>query len=246
MLVTSGDSISQLLVLFAGAFGAAALSGSAGFGGALLLLPMLTHTVGTTWAVPLLTLAQIVGNASRMALGFRAIAWRPVALFLSTGLPGAVLGALCFISIPKSTIIRVIGAAIVVFVLLRLSGRLKFAAGPWTLVTMGALSGFLSGLVGSAGPLGSAVFLSLGLPPMAYIASDATASLLIHTIKTVMYQRHVGLPAHLWSVALLLGVAMILGTWASKRLVESLPPERFRHYVSVLLGIIALQMMIFG
>ena len=246
MLVTAGGSIYELAVLFLGAFGAAALSGSAGFGGALLLLPMLTHTVGSTWAVPLLTLAQIVGNASRMALGFGEIRWRPVALFLSTGLPGAVLGALCFVSIPKSTIIRVIGAAILAFVVLRLSGRLRFAAGKWTLVTVGAISGFLSGLVGSAGPLGSAVFLSLGLPPVAYIASDATASLLIHTVKTVMYQHHVGLPANLWSLALLLGTAMVLGTWVSKRLVERLPPERFRHYVSVLLGVIALQMILFG
>ena len=246
LLAIFSGSPGQLVALFMGAFAAAALSGSAGFGGALLLLPMLTHTVGSTWAVPLLTLAQIVGNASRMALGFREIRWRPVALFLSTGLPGAILGALCFVSIPKSTIIRVIGSAILAFVVLRLSGRLQFAAGKWTLVTVGALSGFLSGLVGSAGPLGSAVFLSLGLPPIAYIASDATASLLIHSIKTVMYQRHVGLPAHLWSLALLLGLAMILGTWVSKRLVERLPPERFRGYVSVLLGVIALQMIVFG
>ncbi len=248
MLVTAGDAdaMTQLAVLFFGAFTAAALSGSAGFGGALLLLPLLTHSVGSTWAIPLLTLAQLVGNASRMALNFREIKWRPVGLFLSTGLPGAMLGALCFVAIPKATIIRVIGAAILVFVVLRLSGRLRLAAGKWTLVFMGAISGFLSGLVGSAGPLGSAVFLSLGLSPAAYIASDATASLLIHAVKTVMYHRHVGLPAHLWTLALILGLAMILGTWVSKRLVERLPPERFRHYVSVLLGIIALQMMIFG
>lgn len=40
---------------------AAAVSGVAGFGGALLLLPLLTHTVGARAAVPLLTVAQRVG-----------------------------------------------------------------------------------------------------------------------------------------------------------------------------------------
>ena len=41
----------------------------------------------------------------------------------------------------------------------------------------GAVTGLLSGLVGSAGPIGAAVFLSLGLPPLVYVASDATASI---------------------------------------------------------------------
>jgi len=157
-----------------------------------------------------------------------------------------VLGALCFVSIPKSTIIRVIGAAILTFVALRLSGWLQFSAGKWTLVIVGAVSGFLSGLVGSAGTVGSAVFLSLGLPPVAYVASDATASLLIHVVKTATYQRHFALPPHLWSLALLLGLAMVLGTWASKRIIEGLAPDRFRQFVSILLGVIAVQMMIFG
>lgn len=59
----------MLAVLFLAAFAAATISGAAGFGGALLLLPLLDHVVGTTVAVPLLTLAQAVGNASRVGLG---------------------------------------------------------------------------------------------------------------------------------------------------------------------------------
>lgn len=51
-----------MLVLFVSAFAAAAISGSAGFGGALLLLPLLVGTVGVTHAVPLLTMAQLIGN----------------------------------------------------------------------------------------------------------------------------------------------------------------------------------------
>ena len=51
--------------LFVGAFIAAAVSGAAGFGGALLLLPLLNRTVGSSLAVPLLTLTQLLGNASR-------------------------------------------------------------------------------------------------------------------------------------------------------------------------------------
>lgn len=234
------------LLLFIGAFIAAAISGAAGFGGALLLLPLLTHTVGAELAVPLLTLAQFVGNLSRVAVGFRQIHWRPVGWFLAAALPAAVLGALSFITIPKAVVVRLIGVAILGFVVLRWFGRLQFAAGTRTLLAGGALTGFLSGLVGSAGPLGAAVFLSLGLPPVAYIASEATTALTLHATKTVVYQSHLSLSAGAWLLALSLGVAMILGTWASKRFIERLHPDRFRLFVTVLLAVIALQMIVFG
>jgi hypothetical protein len=37
-------------------------------------------------------------------------------------------------------------------------------------------------------------------------------------------------------------MGMILGTWASKRVIERLPVELFQQFVTVLLGIIAAQM----
>lgn len=246
MTSLAGVSLGDLMFMSGGAFAAAALSGSAGFGGALLLLPLLTRAVGPERAVPLLTLAQIVGNAARMTLGFSKIRWGLVGVFLCAGIPGAVLGALCFTSIPKAAIVRLMGGAILAFTLMHRSQRLRFAVGPRTLATVGAGSGFLSGLVGSAGPLGSAVFLSLNLPPVAYVASDGAASLLIHLAKTATYQKKSALPADVWSLALLLGLAMILGTWTSRRLIERLDPERFRRYVAVILGFVACKMMILG
>ncbi|MEW5920536.1 MAG: sulfite exporter TauE/SafE family protein [Bacillota bacterium] len=74
-------------------FIAAFVSGAAGFGGALLLLPVVTACVGAEVAVPVLTLAQLIGNLSRMAFGFRQIDWKSVGLFCATALPLAALGA---------------------------------------------------------------------------------------------------------------------------------------------------------
>lgn len=45
---------------------------------------------------------------------------------------------------------------------------------------------FLSGLAGSVGPLGAAVFLSLGLPPVAYVASEASTATSMHIVKTII------------------------------------------------------------
>ena len=50
----------------------------------------------------------------------------------------------------------------------------------------GGIVGLLSGLVGSAGPLGAAIFLSLGLPPVAYVASEAVTAFVMHGVKIIV------------------------------------------------------------
>lgn len=233
-------------LLFIAAFAAATLSGSAGFGGALLLLPLLVGTVGVVHAVPLLTIAQLIGNLSRAGFGFSQIHWQPVAVFLLGAVPLSILGAISFVQLPKEIFTRAIGAAILVFVALKYFDILKIKINNAFLVTSGAVVGFLSGLVGSAGPLSAAIFLSLGLPPVAYIASEASTALVMHGLKMVVYQHYLALDREFWVLAGLMGVAMILGTWTAKRLIESIPRETFERFVTVLLLIIACYMAVHG
>jgi uncharacterized protein len=236
----------QYVLLSIAAFLAAAISGAAGFGGALLLLPVLTGTVGTIQAVPLLTLVQLIGNLSRVGFGFKQIKWKPVAMFLIGAVPLCVAGALLFAELPKSIINRCIGAAILLFTLLKLSGVLKLKPSNALMVVGGGLVGFLSGLVGSAGPLGAVIFLTLGLPPVAYIASEATTALVMHGVKTIVYQSTLHVDPKVWLLAGLMGLAMILGTWASKKVIERLNPKKFQLFVSILLILMAAYMIIHG
>ncbi len=89
-------------------FAAAFISGTAGFGGALLLLPVVTLCVGAETAVPVLTIAQLLGNLSRMAFGIKQIDWKLVGLFCATALPLAALGAFGFSVLPKDIVTRCI------------------------------------------------------------------------------------------------------------------------------------------
>ncbi len=236
----------DLALLLMAAFFAALLSGAAGFGGALLLLPMLVATVGVEQAVPLLTIAQFIGNLSRAGLGWRQIHWAPVGWFLLGALPLSLVGALLFVQLPKEWVMRAIGAAILLFVALKVAGVIKLRGGRGLLLVGGALVGLLSGLVGSAGPLGATVFLSLGLPPVAYVASEAVTALAMHGVKTLIYQQFIPLDARFWMLAALLGVAMILGTWLAKRIIERLPRTLFQNLVTLLLVAIALYMLLLG
>jgi uncharacterized protein len=62
-------------------------SGAAGFGGALLLLPVLSNILGVKTAVPVLTIMQLLGNLSRVWFGRTQISWKPVGYFLPGALP---------------------------------------------------------------------------------------------------------------------------------------------------------------
>ena len=105
-------------VLILSSFIAAFVSGAAGFGGALLLLPVVTACVGAEVSVPVLTIAQLIGNLSRMAFGIKQIDWKSVELFCATALPLAALGAFGFSVLPKDMVTRCIGGVLIILVLI--------------------------------------------------------------------------------------------------------------------------------
>jgi uncharacterized membrane protein YfcA len=233
------------VILFIGSFCAAAISGAAGFGGALLLLPLLSKTVGTTLAVPILTIASLIGNLSRAFFGFKQVKWKPVFVFTLGAVPMSALGALSFINAPKGIITRGIGAGIILFVILKYFKILKFQPGNRTMLIGGGILGFLSGLIGSAGPIGAALFLSLDLSPVSYVASEAVTAAVMHITKTIIYQKYLGIGLYALGTGLFMGVAMIAGTWVGKKLIDKMPKEKFVKFVGILLTIIGLQMLIF-
>lgn len=240
------NSISTYVFLFIGSFFAAALSGTAGFGGALLLLPLLSKTIGTTMAVPILTIAQLIGNLSRAFLGIKQIKWKPVCMFTLGAVPMSIIGAFSFIEVPKEIITRGIGFAIIVFIALKYFKVLKFEPSNKTMLIGGAVVGSISGLVGSAGPIGAALFLSLNLPPVSYIASEAVTAVAMHISKTVVYQKYLDIGLQALYIGLFMGSAMIAGTWLGKKVTDKMPKEKFIKFVGTLLTIIGLQMLIFG
>jgi uncharacterized membrane protein YfcA len=161
-------------------------------------------------------------------------------------IPASIVGSLCFVELPRSLVTRVIGVMLLAMVLAKWSNRLSVTMNASRLGAAGAAVGFLSGLVGSAGPLGAAAFLSLDLPPVSYIATEATTAVSMHAAKMLVYGHFVPFDADAWRLAALLSVAMIVGTWLGKKTVERLSVERFRLVVGGLLAVLAVQMIVFG
>lgn len=119
----------MLLLLLLASWLAATLSGAAGFGGALVLLPVFSATIGVKAAVPVLTIAQIAGNASRVWFGRREIRWRPTTYFLAGAIPASLAGSTLFVSLPARPVLVALGVLLIGVVLLRRLGITRFDFG---------------------------------------------------------------------------------------------------------------------
>ena len=235
--------IINLIIIFIIGFLAATISGAAGFGGALVLLPVLTSIVGIKAAIPILTIGQIFGNASRVWFGRQELKFHPIIYFLLTAIPFTILGSYLFADIDSRKIKIGIGVFFILLVIYRRTRIKKTLIGDKGMLLGGGLTGFLSGLTGSAGPIGAAFFLGLNLTPTAYIASEAFTALIMHLTKTIVYNRYslIGLTDVYYG--LFIGLAMILGSWTGKKIIERISREKFLLLVEILLLVSGLQLI---
>ncbi len=211
---------------------ASTLAGVTGFGGAALLLPALVLAVGTRDAVPILTIAQLVGNGSRVWFNRRELNGRVVGWFALGGVPFALLGGVLFARAPLAGLTRLLGAFLLVIVLWRrLRPKTEVHFPVQAFAAVGAGSSFLSALIGSVGPLMAPFFLAFGLVKGAYIGTEALATVTMHVAKLVAYRGTGILPATSIAAGLAMGPVMILGSWIGKRIVDRLPERVFVYLI---------------
>ncbi len=209
-------------------FLAATLAAVAGFGGAAVLLPVLVWTFGVREAIPILTVAQLIGNASRVWFNRRELHGRVVAWFALGGVPMALIGGLLFAKAPLAALTRLLGVFLILIVVWRhVRPNAKWRPSLPAFAGIGAGAGFLSALLGSVGPLMAPFFLAYGLVKGAYIGTEALSTVVMHVTKLIAYRRAAILPLHAVSMGLMLGPVMVLGSFTGKRIVDKLPERVF-------------------
>jgi uncharacterized membrane protein YfcA len=185
----------------------------------------------------------MMGNFSRAGLGYKEIQWRPVIYFCLGALPAAVIGSMVFVELPSGLIMQAIAVFLLAIVMLR-HLNVKYALSEKWFIPWGALVGFLSAVLGSAGPIGAVAFLSLNLAPTAYVASEAVTAVLMHLTKTVVYGRYALLTAQDLITGVILGLAMVAGSWTARRFIKNISGKVFGYFVDVLLIVAAFSLFI--
>lgn len=215
---------------------AGTISGIVGFGSSIMLMPVLVIVFGPLKAVPIMAIAAIMANFSRILVWWREVDWRATLVYSVTAVPAAALGARTLLELPP----RIMEGALGVFFLLMIPARrwllshnLKLKI--WHLAIVGAVIGYVTGIVVSTGPINAPFFLAYGLTKGAYLATEAAGSLAVYISKSLVFRSFGALPWDAIGQGLIIGSSLMAGSFLAKRFVLKMDAERFRHLMDGLL-----------
>src|SRR4051794_25912570 len=208
---------------------AGTISGIVGTGSSIMLVPVLVYEFGPKEAVPIMAVAAVMANLSRILAWWREVDWRACAAYSITGIPAAALGARTLLELPSRAVDIAIGVFLIAMVPVRhwlARHRLKISL--WHLAVGGAVIGYLTGIVVSTGPLSVPLFLFYGLSKGAFLATEAASSLGLYLSKSATFQRFGALNADIALKGLAAGASLMFGAFIAKRFVLRLEPDAFR------------------
>ena len=228
-----------LLGLLAGTVG-----GVIGFGTSILLMPALVLVFGPREAVPIMAVASIMANASRVAVWWRDVDWRCALAYSAAAAPAAALGAVTLLHLSTGLIEAALGLFFIAMVpLRRWMARQNWRLGLPHMALVGGVVGFITGVVVSTGPINTPFFLAYGLVKGAFLATEALASLVVFVVKAATFGSLGALPLASVAKGLLIGSAIMVGSWLAKRWVLRLDPAHFRALIEGMLVLAGLTLL---
>jgi uncharacterized protein len=215
---------------------AGTISGIIGTGSSIMLVPVLVYAYGPKEAVPIMAIAAIMANVSRIFAWWRDVDWRACAAYSVTGIPTAALGARTLLVLPSHVVDVCIGLFLIVLVPVRhwLVAR-KFTVSLWHLAIAGAGIGYITGIVVSTGPISVPVFIAYGLVKGGFLATEAASSLTIFVSKAVTFQQFGAMPVNIIVQGLVTGASLVAGAFIAKPFVLRFDPNVYRYLMDGLL-----------
>jgi uncharacterized protein len=228
-----------MLVIAAAGFLSWLVSTIGAGGGEFLLVAAVASLLGAPAVAPVVTLSSLVAVPARTLLFRDSIDWSIVRWFAAGAIPGGILGAWLFTRIQAHWL----QAAVALFLL---SSPLQYGFGSrkrifrmrlrWFLPA-GFVVAFLSGLIGSMGPVLNPFYLNYRIGKEAMIGTKSFNSLVMHVAKIGTYLTLGAMNLRMAGYGLASGVAGMLAAWIAKRWLRDIPEDRFRQIVVWLMAL---------
>jgi uncharacterized protein len=215
---------------------AGAISGVIGTGSSIMLVPVLIYQFGPKEAVPIMAVAAVMANLARILAWWREVDWRACGAYSLTGIPAAALGAKTLLVLPSRAVDMAIGCFLVGMIPARrwLAGR-NFSLSLWHLAAIGAIVGYVTGIVVTTGPITVPIFMTYGLVKGAFLSTEAAGSLAIYISKVLAFRSFGAMPLHTFVKGLIAGSSLMCGTFIARRFVLRLDARVYRLLLEALM-----------
>lgn len=218
------DDPIQLALACIVALAASTLGGLSGFGTGLILPAFLVPVVGVVNVVPVMAVAMLFNNGSRVVTFRRDVRWDHARRMLALGLPACVAGAYCYTLLSAQWVALLLGVFLLASVpLRRLLRRSELRFSTPVEIAAGAVFGFVNGGVTGAGVLLISILMSVGLAGAALVATDAVVSVIMGLAKVVLFGSLASLDSDLAVVGLLMGCCTTPGAVIARALLRRIP-----------------------
>ena len=219
----------DFLLIFTVGLVAGVVSGIVGTGSSLMLMPVLVAVFGPKEAVPIMAVAALMANVSRVAAWWREVDWRACAAYAAPAIPAAALGARTMLVLPPHIVDICIGGFLIAMIPMRrwmMARAIRLRL--WHLAVIGLIIGYVTGIVVSTGPITVPVFLAYGLVKGAFLATEAAGSLAIYISKVLTFRAFGALPLDIIAKGVLTGCLLMAGTFIAKPFLVRVDPSFFR------------------
>lgn len=239
------DVIIQVFVLGSLGLGAGMLGGVIGFGTTIMLMPALVYFYGPIQAIPIIALVATVANLSRIFLWWSVINWKVCLVYSLTAIPAVVLGVNTLVALNEKFVEATLGFFLIALIPIRRWMRKKnFYLQLWQMSLVGAVIGYLTGIVATTGAINTPFFLAYGLTKGAFLGTEAASTLSILFTKGITFHQLGFLNIAAIVQGLLIGIFVLIGAIFSKRIVLALPEQKFLLLMELVMLISGLSILL--
>ena len=227
-----------ILLLVLASFIAWFISSLAGGGSPFIIIPMVNFLLEPQAVPPIVTTGMLLGNSQRAFLLWQYIDWQLTWWYLPGAVTGAILGAFVFTQTQLQWLQVLLGLFLVSSVFsFGFKKEQSFKVPGWFFLPAGFVYAFLSGLIGSIGPVLNPFYLNYGLVKEEMIATKSAHVLVVHVVKMITYAALGALSLPYLGYGLVIGIAAIPANWLGQMALQKISDEQFRQFVIALVTI---------
>lgn len=229
------------------ALGVSVLAGLSGFGTGLVLPLFLVPVVGVANVIPVMAVAMLFNNGSRIVAFWRQIQWVHVRRLLLLGLPACVAGAYSYTLLSAAWIAMLLATFLLLSVAVRrLLSRAQFRYSTGTEIGAGAFFGFIDGGMTGTGAILISILMSGGVLGAALVATDALISVVMGVTKVVLFGSLAALNLQFAFVGVLVGLCTVPGAFVARFLLTRIPAGIHAWFMELIVVAGAIVLLLHG